>query len=348
MPADVAERIVRRGGNATIYDIADVAGVSPSTVSRALSTPGRISAKTEARIRQAADRLDFRANPMARGLHTGRTQTLALLVADITNPVVFGVVRGAEHEAAKAGYTLIVAESQESGETEAEATARLMPSVDGIILASTRLHDGAIRATARRKPTVLINRAIAGVDSVLPDVDKGVGEVIAHLDGLGHRSIAYLAGPDISWVSARRWERLLEAAEAAGIAIVEIGPTAPTIEGGRGALRRVVAARPSAVVAFNDLIAIGLMQAAAQRGIDVPRDLSVVGFDNVFGSELMSPAVTTVASELELAGRRAVRVLLARLQEEPVADATELLKTTLIVRESTGPAAGREARAHRG
>ncbi|GAA3641089.1 LacI family DNA-binding transcriptional regulator [Microbacterium awajiense] len=337
IPGELAERIRRRGGRATIYDIAELAGVSPSTVSRALSKPGRISAKTEARIRDAASRLSFRINPMARALPTGRSQTLALLVADITNPVVFGIVRGAEHEAARAGYTLVVAESQESGETEAETTSRLMPSVDGIILASTRLSDDAIRLTAARTPVVLINRAVSEVDSVLPDVEKGVAELLNHLHALGHRSIVYLAGPQISWVSGRRWESLLDSSEALGMAIVEIGPTTPTIDGGRGALRRVLASKSTAAVAFNDLIAIGLMQAAARQGVEIPGELSVAGFDNVFGSELMCPSVTTVGSELEQAGRRAVRVLLARLGGDDVEDASELLDTELIVRESTGP-----------
>jgi len=335
-PEDILDRIRQRGGNATIYDIAEFAGVSPSTVSRALSKPGRISAKTEARIRAAASQLNFRVNPIARALHTGRSHTLALVVADITNPVIFGIVRGAEKEAASAGYTLVIAESQESGETEAEAVERLVPSVDGVILATTRLGDEAIRAIAERKPVVLINRAVEGLDGILPDVDRGVMELMNHLHSLGHRSIVYLAGPETSWVSARRWERLLEASESLGIALVEIGPNAPTIEGGRDALRRVFAARPTAVIAFNDLIAIGLMQAAAQRGVTVPDDLSVAGFDDIFGSELISPPLTTVRSELETAGKRSVRTLLARLEGDDAEIETGLLTTTLIIRESTG------------
>src|SRR6185437_5523990 len=110
------ESASRKGTAATIYDVATLAGVSPSTVSRALGKPGRISAATERRIRAAADELNFRINPMARALHTGRTHTLALVVADITNPVVFGIVRGAETAASAAGYTLVITESQESGD----------------------------------------------------------------------------------------------------------------------------------------------------------------------------------------------------------------------------------------
>jgi len=328
----------RRGSAATIYDVAELAGVSASTVSRALSKPGRISASTEQRIRAAAEQLNFRVNPIARALHTGRSSTLALVVADITNPVIFGIVRGAEQAASAAGYTLVIAESQESDATEAEAIERLMPSVDGMILATSRLADDRIVDIASRKAAVLINRAVDGIDSVLLDVDEGVQQLISHLSDLGHRSIAYLSGPDRSWISERRWDGLLGAAEERGMALVEIGPNAPTILGGREALRRVRAARARAVVAFNDLIAIGLMQAAAEQGLEVPTDLSVAGFDDIFGSELIVPPLTTVRAPLVSAGERAVQILLHRLGAAAPPLDSGLLDTRLIVRGSTGQA----------
>ncbi|MDF2993687.1 MAG: LacI family transcriptional regulator [Microbacterium sp.] len=338
LPADIAARLRRRGGAATIYDIADLAGVNPSTVSRALSKPGRISAATEAKIRLAAERLHFRFNPMARALPTGRSHTLALVVADITNPVVFGIVRGAEQAASAAGYTLVIAESQESGEAEAEAIERLMPSVDGVVMATTRLSNERIAEIAARKPVVLINRAVEGIRGILPDVESGVTELLTHLVEQGHRSIAYLSGPETSWISDRRFERMLEATDRLGFALVEIGPNAPTIEGGRAALRRVLAARPTAVIAFNDLLAIGVMQAAAQQGIRVPGQLSVAGFDDIFGSELITPPLTTVRAQLVEAGERAVTDLLATLTGEGQDAASPLLATSLIVRGSTGAA----------
>jgi len=329
----------RRGSAATIYDVAELAGVSPSTVSRALSKPGRIAASTEAKIRAAADQLRFRVNPMARGLYTGRSQTLALLVADITNPVIFGIVRGAEQAASEAGYTLVIAESQESGEAEGEVLRRLVPSVDGIILATTRLSVETMHELVGDKPTVLINRDVPSIPAILPDVEKGVSELVEHLDGLGHTSIAYLAGPAASWISDRRWERLLEHTEKRGIAAVEIGPNSPTIAGGRAAVRRVRASRATAVVAFNDLLAIGLMQQLADDGVGVPAEISVSGFDDIFGSELIVPALTTVRSQLESAGARAARLLISIVDDQEPDDARHLLETELIVRASTGPAA---------
>lgn len=336
LPEPLAARLRERGGIATIYEVAELAGVSPSTVSRALTKPGRISAITEAKIRAAAERLSFQFNPAARALLTGRTQTIGLVVADITNPVVFGIVRGAEHAAGEAGYTLVIAESQESGEAEAEAIERLIPSTDGLVLATTRLSDERIAEIGHRKPVVLINRAAPGSDGVLPDVGAGVTDLMAHLLDLGHRSIAYLSGPETSWISRARFEAMLDFAEGAGIALSEVGPVAPTIEGGRAALRRVLAARPTAAIAFNDLIAIGLMQAAADQGLRIPDDLSIAGFDDIFGSELVVPALTTVRAQLVRAGERAVEILLARLSGDDSPLDGERLGTTLIVRGSTG------------
>ncbi|GAA1061925.1 LacI family DNA-binding transcriptional regulator [Agromyces bracchium] len=328
----------RPGGAATIYDVAELAGVNPSTVSRALGKPGRVSAATEARVRAAAEQLHFRMNPMARALPTGRTNTLALVVADITNPVIFGIVRGAEQAASAAGCTLVVAESQESGEAEGTVVDRLMPGVDGIVLATTRLASERITDIAGRTPVVLINRAVDGVPSVLPDVATGVRELVGHLAGLGHTSLAYLSGPTTSWVSERRWEALLDEAERLELGLVEIGPNPPTIEGGVAAYRRALASRATAVLAFNDLMAIGFMQEAARNGVVVPDALSVAGFDDIFGSELISPALTTVRAPLVLAGQLSVQRLLRRIEgDETDAAGEQLLGTELVVRGSTAP-----------
>lgn len=333
---EIRSRIRSRGGAATIYDIAELAGVNPSTVSRALGKPGRISAATAERVHAAASALEFRINPAARALQTGKTGMLGLVVADITNPVVFDVVRGAEHEAAAGGYTLVIAESQESSENESEVIERLLPSVDGLVLATTRLSPAKIEDIAKRKPVVLINKAVENVPSLVADVETGVDEVIDHLASLGHRSLVFLAGPSTSWINDRRSEAILAAAERQKLAIVEIGPNAPTIDGGRAATRRVLASRATAVIAYNDLMAIGLMQALQGDAIAVPGCVSVVGFDDIFGSELIVPALTTVRTDLEAAGRQAVSMTL-RDPATASAAVDVLLPTQLIIRGSTGP-----------
>jgi LacI family transcriptional regulator len=334
----------RRGKSAaTIYDIAKLAGVNPSTVSRALSKPGRINVKTEERIQAAAKELNYRLNPMARALPTGRTNTLGLLLADITNPMFFDVVRGAERAAQARGYTLILAESRESGSREAEAVERVAPSVDGLILVTTRLADEQIQELATRKPVVVINREVEGVDGIRPDLHPGMEAALSHLKDFGHTSIAFLSGPANSWMSQARWQTLLAEAPARGMTFVEIGPGLPTLDGGRAALARVIASGVTAVMAYNDLMAIGLMRAAQERGLRVPEDLSIVGFDDIFGSDFTSPQLSTIRTPLGEIGERAVRRILDLITEQTgekhqrVSSAP--LPTELVVRGSSGPIA---------
>jgi LacI family transcriptional regulator len=325
----------------TIYDIAELAGVNPSTVSRALSNPGRISAKTEKLIQDAAKTLNYRVNPMARALLTGRTQTLGLIIADFTNPMFFEVVRGAERAAAAAGYTLIVAESQESGERETEAAERVAPSVDALILAAPRLGDEQIEALAATKPLVVVNRRVDGVEGVVPDVRPGIVEALAHLSELGHTSVAYLRGPDRSWMSGARWDAMLPAALEFGMTIVEIGPGGSTLESGRQAIAGVLASGATAVIGYNDLMAIGLLRAAQEQHLQIPGRLSIIGFDDIFGSDFTSPALTTIRMPLDLMGEMAVQEALrlahgAGRAGQAIRPGPELA-TTLLIRGSTGP-----------
>ena len=345
MTSDEAVQPRARGyhrGNppATIYDIAKLAGVNPSTVSRALSKPGRINVKTEERIQAAAKELNYRLNPMARALPTGRTNTVALMLADITNPMFFNVVRGAERAASLRGYTLILAESQESEKREAEAAERVAPSVDGMILVTTRLDDAKIQELAERKALVVINRKVDGVHGIVPDLESGIDQALTHLVDLGHSSIAFLSGPANSWMSRARWETLLAKAPERGLHIVEIGPGVPTLDGGRSVLSRVIASGVSAVMAYNDLMAIGLMRAAQERGLNIPDQLSIIGFDDIFGSDFTSPQLSTVRTPLDLMGERAIKRVLELIDEAaggaPHSLSSAPLPTELVVRGSTG------------
>ena len=340
----VASRGARRGRPAaTIYDIAKLAGVNPSTVSRALSKPGRINVKTEERIHAAAKELNYRLNPMARALPTGRTHSLGLLLADITNPMFFNVVRGAESAASMRGYTLLLAESQESSEREAAAAERLSPSVDGLVLVTSRLSDEEIVELADQRPLVVINRKVHGIPGIVPDIGPGIEQALAHLGALGHTAIGFVSGPVNSWMNRARWAELLERAPALGMTIVEIGPGKPTLAGGAATLARVVASGVTAVLAYNDLMAIGLMRAAQESGIDVPGELSIIGFDDIFGSDFTSPQLSTVRTPLGAIGDRAVRLMMHLLDEDagaPSRRESEVpLVTELVVRGSTGPAA---------
>jgi LacI family transcriptional regulator len=323
---------------ATIYDVARLAQVSPSTVSRALSKPGRMSAETERKVHEAAEHLQFEINPSARALPTGRRLTLALMLADITNPVVFGVIRGAERGAAAAGYTLIIAESQESGESELKMLRKIQASVDGIVLATSRVPTQSIQQLAHAKPLVLINRAESAVTSIVPDVLSGVAQLLDHLRACGHANIAYLSGPAASWMNSERWAALVHLAPPRQMRVFEILGPAPTMPGGAEALERVMLSPATAVIAFNDLMALGLLRQARQQKIAVPGRLSIAGFDNIFGAELTEPALTTVAAPLEDAAARAVESLVSLIEGGSARlPAVSRFELQLIVRGSTGP-----------
>jgi LacI family transcriptional regulator len=295
---------------ATIYDIAKLAGVNPSTVSRALTTPGRINATTEAKVREAAKQLNYRVNPFARALPTGKTKTIALMVADITNPVFFKLVRGAELAASEVGYTLVIAESQESSLVESATLERILPSVDGVILGTTRLNDDEISALNQQKPVVLVNRKVDGVSDVVPDNTPGIAEAVKHLADLGHKHLAFVAGPAASWINTDRWNLLMKNAVELGMTIAEISSNEPTLEGGKGAFERVRAAGVTAVVTYNDLMAIGLLREATAAGVNVPEDLSIIGFDNIFGSDFTNPPLSTIEMPLQKIGAEAVETSL--------------------------------------
>jgi LacI family transcriptional regulator len=332
-----ADKPLRNGkGSATIYDIAKLAGVNPSTVSRALSKPGRVSAKTQKLIEDAAAQLEYRVNPFARALPTGRTNTLALIVADITNPTFFGIIRGAESTATARDYTMMLAESAESPDTELTAARRMLATVDGLILASPRMDDARILELAKDKPVVVINRQVEGVPSVVPDVNKGIGEAVRNLAANGHRKIAYVAGPPQSWMTARRWEGVKAACEWSHLECVQLPSHKPTVDGGRQVARDVVASGATAVMTYNDLLAIGLMQELQAAGMQIPDQISIVGFDDIFGADFTTPALTTVRSPMTACGTEAATLLLDVLHGSNVVSSTLQVETELVVRGSSG------------
>ncbi|QIK71181.1 LacI family transcriptional regulator [Propioniciclava coleopterorum] len=328
------------GSDATIYDVARVAGVSPSTVSRAFSRPGRVSAQTAERIRQVAEELGYRSREVTRAAAKTTTKVLGLAVADITNPFNFRVIRGCQAAAAEAGFVVTLNDAQESEALEREMLRRSLPLLDGLIIASSRLSDTELRTLAKSLPVVILNRRVSGLHCIVPDMAHGVRKAAEHLLALGHRNITYLAGPEASWADGMRWRAVRESARELGFTEHRVGPFAPTLQGGRGAAEVIAARRLKAVLCFNDLMAIGLMQGLSERGIKVPEQVSVVGFDNIFASALVTPGLTTVAAPLTMLGDSAVRYITATLTGHKSPETGPVLvPVRLIVRQSTGPAA---------
>jgi LacI family transcriptional regulator, repressor for deo operon, udp, cdd, tsx, nupC, and nupG len=333
----------------TIYDVARAAGVAPSTVSRAFSRPGRVNSATTERIRQVAEELGYRANPLARALSTAHSRMIALVVSDVANPFYSEIVRGAQATATEAGYTILLADAQESDRRERAAIERVLPVVDGVVLGGSRMSDSAIRMIAKQKPVVVLNRAVVDVPSVVPDNASGIRQAALHLSGLGYDSITYLAGPEASWADGMRWRSLQDTAADLQLKVRRIGPVTPDVPGGVRAAEEVVSSRARAVIAYNDQVAIGLIRGLASRGVAVPRHVSVVGFDNIGAAELITPGLTTVAAPLHTEGAAATKHLLAMIEGtqsrvgQPMVLPVRLVErgsTAHRSRKSTSPASG--------
>lgn len=333
-----------RDATVTIYDVAAAAGVSASTVSRALSKPGRVSFRTAEHVRRVATALGYRSSRTLLPMPARGTGVLAFVVADIANPVFVGMIRGAERAAARYDLTLAIVETQESEHAEAQALARLEATVDGFVLASSRLSDQTIRAVAKRRPVVVLNRSVGSVTSVLSDNVRAIKKAAEHLVERGHSSIAYLAGPENSYADGTRWRGLQEAGLELDLRVVRIGANLPTLRGGAEAAQ-VWGRRPTtAVIAYNDLMAIGFLRAVTAGGRRVPQDVSVIGFDNIVDADLVG--LTSIAAPLVDIGATGVAHVASR-SARPVGGALDgltgepvLLPAWLVVRGSTGPPAG--------
>lgn len=321
----------------TIRDVARLAGVSASTVSRALSMPEMVNVETRARVQSAADRLGYAPNRAARGLITGRTGNIGLVVPDLANPFFPSIVKGIQARARAADLAVFLADADEDPAAEVGLVRALAKQVDGMILCSPRASLDELVGFAAETRVVLVNRVAADIGSVTFDNTDGMRQAVGHLAALGHRRIAWVGGPATSWSEGERARGLTEAAAAAGLEVIKIGHFPPHYDGGFAAADQVVASGATAVVAYNDLVAIGLMARLDARGISVPEDFSVVGIDDIAMSRMARPALTTVSLPKQQAGRVAVELLLALLDDpDGVAGPSRQLPGELIVRGSTG------------
>ena len=260
-----------------------------------------------------------------------------MIVADINNPVFHAMVRGAERTAEHLGYTVMVVETQESAAAEHKAIQRVLPSVDGLILTSSRMSDSAIREVAKQRPTVVMNRVVGQVPSVTSDNVRAIKHAVEHLADSGIKAISYLAGPQASWADGMRWRGLVEAGHELELRVHRIGPCVPTMIGGIRAAVQWLKNPTGGVIAYNDLIAIGFIRAIRKAGQHVPEDVQVIGFDNILYATLLEPRLTTIASPVVSLGSAAVNHLLRNAHghlpwpAEPV-----LLPARLIIRDTTG------------
>ena len=326
---------------ATLEDVARAAGVSRMTVSRVLNGRGGASAETQRRVLMAAESLDYRPNAFARSLKSRRSNTIGFIVPDICNPFFPEVFRGAESVALKSGYHLVLSNVVESTDRELEVIDNLAArQVDGLIWCSARSSDGEVEAALRRVPAaVLVNRRVSGGLAGSVSVDYATGARLAgtHLVAKGRRAIGLIAGPHWSVGAQQRNGGIRSAVAASDARIVCELSCTPDIAGGQMAASTLLArgTKVDAFVCYNDLNAIGAQMACRNLGLDVPKDIAIVGFDDIEMAALVTPAITSLGVDLYGLGRSAMDMLTRRIDGDSTQDDI-LLQPRLVMRDSTG------------
>jgi len=298
--------------------------------------------ETRRRILAAAARLEYRPSVIARGLRLQRTNTLGMLLPDITNPFFPPIIRGAEEAARERGYELVLCNTDDVPERET-ASLRVLRErqADGLLIATSRMADTTV-ATLRRErfPFVLVNRGsrVSADLSVEVDNERAAEAVIKHLASLGHRRIAHIAGPLSTTTGAERAAGYREAMKARGLpmeAALLAEAEAYAEVAGYAAATRLLRASPTAIFAANDLLVLGALRAAREAGLRVPAEISLVGINDIPLIGLIDPPLTSIRVPQREMGAIAAGMLIAVLENEPIARHHVLLDTTLVVRGST-------------
>jgi LacI family transcriptional regulator len=334
----------RAASSPTVADVAQAAGVSFATAARALGGYGHVSAKARTAVEAAAAELGYRRNDVARALASGATRAVGLVVGDIENPFFATVSRGVADALEPAGYTLLLANSDEDPAREARAIEALRTQVDGLLVAPAA-STGAQRTQDPGKPLVLLDRTVNGLeaDSVTVENAAGATRAVEHLIAQGHRRIGLVTSGAGSSSTAQRIRGYRAALKAAGIAIdpawEAVNPEF-TPAGARTAALSLLDVpkrrRVTAVFTTDNFMTHGLWLAARELGLKVPGDVAVVAFDDIDWLTLVDPPVTAVVQPVMELGREAGRLLLRRLAEPEAKVRRVRLRTELVVRGSSG------------
>jgi LacI family transcriptional regulator/LacI family repressor for deo operon, udp, cdd, tsx, nupC, and nupG len=322
----------------TIRDVASRAGVSPATVSRVFTRPDAVTLPTRQRVLAAAEELQYTPHPVARSLARGRTGNIGLVVPDIAVAFSAVVVKAVAQRARQDEHALFVADSDDRAADEVRLARAMAPQVDGLLLLSPLMADDDLRDLAAAVPLVAVNRQLAGVPAVLMTSDTAAVHAVEHLHALGHRQLAYLAGPD-NWSNAARQAAFVRSCARLGVPGEVLGPFDPTFSAGVRAADLVLAGPATGVLAYNDDVAVGVLSRLADRGVPVPGSVSVVGFDDTALASMVTPRLSTVRLPIGAAGVVAVTLLADVLRGDDVAARGPVeLPAELVVRASSGPA----------
>jgi LacI family transcriptional regulator len=338
----------RSKSRATIDDVAKRAQVSISTVSRVLNGLDRVHPATRERIQAAMVELGYQPSALARGLALRRTNTIGLIVPNVTDPFFSEMVRGVEEAAAAAGYNLLIASQPRYIEEPRYHQLFTQSRVDGLVLVGINVQPAQLdQLAAQGFPVAVIQEDLGGaVPTFVADNEGGARALAQHLIGHGYRRIAYITGSDYTPDSADRLRGLRAVLAAHNLTIPDEYIVRGDFLRGSGytAMQRLLdlPRRPEAVFAANDQMAGDALQAIRERSLRVPADIAVVGFDDTILASYTSPTLTTVRQPAYAMGQRAVGAVLAA-PEDGAPSRRVVLPTALIVRESCGCSIGRDA-----
>lgn len=319
-----------------LIEIAASLGVSPSTVSRALHRPELVRDETRSAIMRAIENAGYNTASIV-ATQKSEVESIGLVVPDIENPFFTVLAKAVLHEIRRNETSLVIADTNEEPLGEGEIVRTMAQRVDGMIIASSRLPDSELLAVGAETPLVLINRELPDVPSFTIDNRPGMLQAVEHLVALGHTKVAYVEGPSTSRSGRERRDSFEEIAKEHGVEGILLGPYAPRFEGGVQAADVAVARDVSAVIAYNDLMAFGVISRLADRGISVPQMMSVIGFDDVPEAAIWSPSLTSVSGSTAITGKMAVQCLTAVLTGKvKIVTDVHRVDSQLVVRGSTG------------
>ncbi|WP_274653820.1 LacI family DNA-binding transcriptional regulator [Paenibacillus humicola] len=325
----------------TIYDVARIAGVSTATVSKVINNTGRISAKTTEKVTRIMEELNFRPNMIASAMKGKSTYQIAFLIPDISNPVYSLYLKHIEERGQERGYNIVLcATDNRSDKEERHVSILKQRRIDGLIIASKFQNEELLAQLVREKfPVVLLahERPEVEIDSVTVDDYRGGYMAASHLLSLGHAAIG-LIGED-SFSSRERIRGYKQAMSEAGIPCDEslIAVGGPSIAEAELAAAKLLDRddRPGAIFGCNDLLAIGVLQAASKRGIEVPRQLSVIGFDDTPLCTIVSPGLTSVSQPIRELGTEIMDLLIRKIEQAGLPKQRIRMQPGISIRETT-------------
>lgn len=326
----------------TIADVAARAGVSQASVSRVLNGKQSVDPAIVQAVQAAITALGYTPSVAARSLVHGRNDTIAMVVPDLENPLFQGILKGLSRAAATDGYRVLVADTAERVDEEEATALEARHRCDAIVLCAPRMPEERLqRLVARVAPVVVVNRPLPGAQVPIVGVDyaRGIRDLVDHLHDLGHRRIAYLSGPTLSASNAERLRGVADAVAAEPGITIEVIEGGSRLDDGYEAAESVEAMRRegvTAVIAFNDLVALGLMTRLRELGVEVPGDVSIAGFDDVPMARFATPPLTSMSVPRGEIGAQVWARLRTLISGGPI-EHTVLYRPRLEARESTGP-----------